>query len=381
MSTKGVDRLSPECAVTWSAYIVDLFGDTVSAYAGALQRDQCAFFTPMPTKSNFAAISLLMAIESEYIAKGPAAAENVEAHKAAEKLLKRANAVESNLQAHPGVKSAAGKHLSVAIAQAKLAMGKVIEAHNALHKAATPAGPTFKEHRPWVCKADSAISESTVHFDKPCDSFVSTASSVGGGVANRFGGVFILDESKTKLGGECKRELEPEAAFRFGQSLKDARFEMTKCANMRPLSRKVLTASTGLRDATEEAQGGLRQQRSLGDSVEGMEDSGAEDDDLDAKIAAERKEVQDIVENAKKVALEAHSQVGEATDKFHGDHKMLKVKADALQKTAAAIGAASAANKHMRAAGHGLMIPASEVENAGAFENIGDEQAEVQSLQ
>merc|ERR1719271_1499637 len=108
-------------------------------------------------------------------------------------------------------------------------MGKVIEAHSAIRQAKSPGGPTLSEKMPWTCDADASQSESTVHFNKPCDTFTSVTSSVGSGVANRFAGVFLLGGSSSPLHRLCREELMSEIATRFGESLLDQSKQLSQC--------------------------------------------------------------------------------------------------------------------------------------------------------
>ena len=57
----------------------------------------------------------------------------------------------------------------------------------------------------------------------------------------------------------------------------------------------------------------------------------------------------------------------------------MKVRADVLQKTTAAMGAAAVAKTYAHQAEHGLMVSAGMLSNMGVYQNVGENQ-EVQTL-
>jgi hypothetical protein len=317
MSTEDVNSLSQECGNAFSQYAMEIYGNAILDFATDMYgHGGCKSISSVPSDLNIAAVKLLTAMQGEYTTAAPVANNTISAHHEAERLLKHADAVEASVKDRFSLKgSSVGSHLTDAISKAKEAVKKVIEAHNEIHSSTSTvqAGPTLTEKKPWVCESDMSVKEPTVHFDKPCDSFASIASSVGSGVANRFAGVFILGGSTSPLHGACKTELMSEAALRFGNALLDLKRHIAKCTTLRELSKSVVSASMELRGVAAYQLPDTSHAQKLGDTSSTADSLPSDGKDLnqvlDSHISAARKQVDDIVRKAQATAEDMRLQL------------------------------------------------------------------------
>jgi len=312
LATENVDQLGLECSMAFSALVTTVYGRAVLKFATeSYGQPGCQSGLIGLPSLNRAAIKLLVALQAEYSVSGPMANATVASHEEAEKLLKRADALQTNVKQQNATESTA--HLSNAIDKAKEAMGKVIEAHNEIHRA-NSLGPALSEKRPWACDADPTEMEPTVHFDKPCDSFISVTSSVGSGVANRFAGVFVLGTSRSPLDRDCRKELSSEVAARFGQSLVDLNKKLGQCHSITTMSQPVLAASKALSHVTASAE--FSEGAELGDTNEDTSGDAVQEPAMDmdtvlAKgIADAEKQVRSLVSHATTIARQARTEMG-----------------------------------------------------------------------
>lgn len=128
MSTAGVDALSPECAMPFSAYAATLYGSAVMGFASDRVSAKCGDNNGPQARTTLkiAATRLLHALEQERAATSTTTGVELAGAVEASKLLEKANLIEAKLKAQHTGRS----HSSNALAQAKAAMKKVIQASN-----------------------------------------------------------------------------------------------------------------------------------------------------------------------------------------------------------------------------------------------------------